>query len=51
MRRKRARIRTGLLRVFGLEGPDRGKCCAVLAVVVDEMQGKFELQQDQDVKR
>jgi hypothetical protein len=30
---------------------DRGKCCAVLAVVVDEMQGKFELQQDPDGKR
>ena len=29
---------------------DRGKCSAALAVVVDKMQGAFELRQDQDGK-
>jgi hypothetical protein len=29
---------------------DRGKCSAALAVVVDKMQGAFELQRDQDGK-
>jgi hypothetical protein len=30
---------------------DRGKCSAALAVVVDKMQGEFELRQDQDGQR
>jgi hypothetical protein len=30
---------------------DRGKCSAALAIVVNKMQGKFELQQDQDGER